>query len=85
MIVLSLGGSLIIPDKINKKLLEGFKKVLLGNCEDFKFVVVCGGGSTARNYINGLSNKNHQNMMGIASTRLNARFMMYFFKDFCNK
>ena len=85
IIVMSLGGSLIVPDKINVHLLQEFKKVLLKNTRKYKFVIVCGGGQTARTYIKGLNeeeipNKEYlQGLLGIASTRLNARFMTYFF------
>lgn len=91
VIVISLGGSIIVPDIINLKVLEYFRKVLLKNTRKYKFVVVCGGGSTARTYIGGLSQENIKNkeffqgLLGIASTRLNARFMTYFFGNDANK
>src|SRR4030042_5496478 len=90
--VISLGGSLIIPDKINTDFLEKFKEILLENSKEYKFIVVCGGGKTARNYINGFPNDPRikkkqffQVFLGIASTRLNARFMTYFFNEDANK
>jgi len=89
--VISLGGSLIAPNKINTDFLERFKKVLLKNTRRYKFVVVCGGGSTARVYINGLDEQRIakkqvlQSFLGISSTRLNARFMTYFFGNDANK
>lgn len=83
VIVLSLGGSLIIPDKINTKFLKEFKKTILRNTKKYKFVIVCGGGSLARKYISALEgvNLNHkmQSLGGILATRTNARFMSYFF------
>jgi len=91
VIVISLGGSLLVPDKIDVKFLEEFRKVLIKNKKKYKFVVVCGGGGTARTYINGLekesnSKKNFfQGLLGIASTRLNARFMTYFFGKDANE
>lgn len=91
VIVISLGGSLIIPDTINVKLLEEFRKIVLKHTKKYKFVVVCGGGKTARNYIQGLEHQNisHkeflQTLLGIASTRLNARFMTHFFGRDANK
>lgn len=84
-IVISLGGSLIVPDKINVKFLESFKKTILKNKRKYKFVIVCGGGSVARTYIHGLEdqpikNKDYfQSLLGISTTRTNARFMTYFF------
>ena len=91
VIVISLGGSLIIPKDINMKFLREFKKIILKHTNKNKFVIVCGGGSTAREYINGLENEKlskkrfHQELLGIASTRLNARFMTYFFGNDANK
>jgi len=92
VIVISLGGSLIIPDKINIDFLEKFKRILLKNQKKYRFIVVCGGGKTARNYINGLpymedtkKKEFFQGLLGIATTRLNARFMTYFFGKDANK
>jgi uridylate kinase len=91
VIVISLGGSLIIPNKVDKDLLEQFKKILLKHQKNYRFVVVCGGGSTARNYIKGLEAKGirkkeyFQSLLGISTTRLNARFLTYFFGKDANK
>jgi len=93
VIIISLGGSLIVPNDIDTKFLKKFKQVLLKNTKKYKFIVVCGGGSVARKYISGLQNESlnakakrfHQGLLGIASTRLNARFMTYFFGEDANK
>lgn len=83
VIVLSLGGSLIIPDKIDVNFLKKFKKIILKNSKKCKFAIVCGGGSIARKYINALKeeglNEELQSFSGISATRMNARFMSYFF------
>lgn len=83
VIVLSLGGSQIIPNEINYPYLKEFKKELLMLSKKFKFVVVCGGGNIARKYINALNRENisekFQGYSGISATRSNARFMNYFF------
>jgi uridylate kinase len=85
VIVLSLGGSLIIPDDIHLEYLAKFKKVILKNARKYKFIVVCGGGSIARKYIYALRkvglNHMFQGFAGISATRMNARFMSYFFKQ----
>ena len=86
-IIISLGGSLIVPNKINTEALLEFKKILLKYKKKYKFIVICGGGNTARNYIKGLNIKGikrkeyFQSLLGISATRLNARFMTYFFGD----
>ncbi len=85
VIVISLGGSLIIPEKVNTKFLSEFKKVILRNTKKYKFVIVCGGGSIARKYIYSLRdsgiNETLQSFAGISATRTNARFMSYFFNQ----
>jgi uridylate kinase len=83
VVVLSLGGSLIIPDKVDINFLKKFRKVILKNTKKYKFVIVCGGGSIARKYINALReagrNEELQSFSGISATRMNARFMSYVF------
>ena len=85
VIVLSLGGSLIIPDEINSEYLKNFKRVILKNTKKYKFIVVCGGGNIARKYISALKEngigEDFQSFAGISATRTNARFMSYFFRQ----
>ncbi len=91
VVVLSLGGSTIVPDGIDVKFLRKLREVLKRNTKTHKFVVVCGGGSTARKYIAGIEKEKiakkrfFQSLLGIAATRLNARFMTYFFGRDANK
>ena len=83
VIVLSLGGSQIIPKDVNVKYLKKFKDIIKKHTKKYKFVIVCGGGSIARKYIQGLKkvgiNERFQSYAGIGATRMNARFMNYFF------
>jgi uridylate kinase len=83
VIVLSLGGSQIIPDNVDIKYLENFKKTISKNKNKYKFIIVCGGGSIARKYISAINSKNKkmQSLAGISATRMNARFMNYFFNQ----
>ena len=91
IIVISLGGSIIIPDKINTRVLKEFRRIILKNTRKYKFIIVCGGGKTARNYISGLENEQLKQkeyfecLLGISATRLNARFMTYFFGKDANQ
>lgn len=84
VIVLSLGGSLIIPDNVDINFLKKFKIIIKKNTKKYKFIVVCGGGSIARKYISALEslglNEEFQSFSGISATRMNARFMSYAFK-----
>ena len=50
-IVISLGGSIIVPEKVDVKLLQKFETSLKRHTRKYKFVVVCGGGSIARKYM----------------------------------
>ena len=89
IIVLSLGGSLIVPEKIEPKWLDNFKKIILKNTRKWKFVIFCGGGFIARDYISILSfehkSMKEQSLAGIMVTRMNAKIMMQFFGDSSNK
>ncbi len=83
IMVISLGGSLIVPEKMDYKFLEDFKHTLRKHYGNYKFVVVCGGGTIARKYISILKADNqsekHLSLAGIMATRMNARLMMQFF------
>jgi uridylate kinase len=49
--VISLGGSLIVPNEINIKFLKLFKNIINEKVrENKKFIIIVGGGKTARNY-----------------------------------
>jgi uridylate kinase len=85
VIVLSLGGSLIIPNDINITYLKKFKRVILKHKRKYKFIIVCGGGDLARKYISALASVGmsikFQGFSGISATRMNARFISYFFNQ----
>ncbi len=82
-IVISLGGSLIVPDKIDFKFLDKFKKTLRKHYSTYKFIVVCGGGSIARKYIEALKKEGKSerelSQAGIRVTRMNSLFLIQFF------
>ncbi len=86
--VISLGGSRIVPDDVDEGFLKKFK-LLLDAHGDKKFVVVCGGGSTARRYIGALrklgKGTKSQSMEGIAVTRLHAGFLARIFGKSANE
>ncbi len=81
--VISLGGSLIAPERIDVKFLKSFRDTIKKNSKKYKFIIVCGGGTTARKYISALEelgvNEKSQGFAGISATRMNARFMSYIF------
>ncbi len=82
--MISLGGSLIVPSgTMDTDFLEKFKRMLRKHYRSWKFVVVCGGGSIARKYIEALrrdgKNNHEQSIAGIRATRMNSLFLMQFF------
>ena len=87
--VISLGGSLIVPDKIDYSFLEKFRNNLRKHYKKCKFVVVTGGGSIARKYISLLERENRsekeRSIAGIRATRMNALFLMQFFGKEANE
>ncbi len=89
IIVVSLGGSLIIPENIDINFLEKFRKVINKHKNKYQFIIVTGGGSIARKYISALKLSGRseylQSMAGIGTTRMNARFMTYIFGKDANQ
>ncbi len=85
--VISLGGSRIIPKEIDFKFLKKFKQ-LLYKFPEKKFIVVTGGGKTARVYMKALKElkkgDKEQSKTGIAITRLHAKFLMKIFGEKAN-
>lgn len=86
-IVISLGGSLIIPDEIDVAFLNSFVSMIKEYVSHgYKFLIITGGGKTCRNYNDSLKQIVNPSMedldwMGIAATRLNAEFVRICFGD----
>lgn len=82
-IVLSLGGSLVVPDNIDVEFLRNFKKVVLKYLNKFNFVILVGGGKTARSYQKAMQEFGAKNTdrdwMGINITKLNAELVKNIF------
>lgn len=89
VVVISLGGSLIVPEKINHNFLNNFKKTISKHFKTHQFVLVCGGGFIARRYIEALVAEKKSKIeiakTGILATRTNARFVMELFGKLANK
>lgn len=86
--VISLGGSIIVPDHgLNVRFLKPFVKLIRDRVKlGDRFVIVTGGGSTARRYINDgskISNITDDDLdwLGIHATRLNAHLMRTILRD----
>lgn len=90
MIVISLGGSLIVPDEIDWKFLKQFKKIIETEIKKgFRFIIVTGGGKTARKYIEagakmGGVDTEDKDWIGIHATRMNAHFIRTIFKKYAH-
>lgn len=87
-VILSLGGSLIVPDEIDVEYLKSFRKLILKYTKlGYKFIICCGGGKTARKYMNAskeiFPNAKDVDMdwVGISATRLNGELLRTLFSD----
>ncbi len=86
-IVISLGGSVIVPDQLDIDILREFTEVITEYTKKgFRFVIITGGGKTCRNYDNSLKQivnpkSEDLDILGIAATRLNAEFVRICFGD----
>ena len=85
-IVIALGGSLIVPCKIQTKFLKRFKTFILKNIrKERRFIIVAGGGFTARNYIKAVSSYSipdkDKDWIGIYATKINACLLKTIFKE----
>lgn len=87
--IISLGGSLINPGKPDIAFLKKFAKVILHH-KDKRFVIICGGGTTAREYqqaakkLGPIAQKD-LDWIGIAATKLNAELVRSFFAPIAYK
>jgi len=53
-IIISLGGSLLVPEGIDADFIAKFKKFIVAHIKKgYRFILVTGGGKTARRYIDG--------------------------------
>ena len=79
--VISLGGSLIVPDEIDWEFVKNFKSLIEKQVEKgLRFVIVTGGGKIARKYIEAGSRideieNEDKDWLGIHATRMNAHFI----------
>jgi uridylate kinase len=88
-VILSVGGSLVVPSAgIDTEFLKNFKKMISKHSErGLRFVVVVGGGGTARAYQNAAKKvvkltRDDLDWLGIHSTRLNGHLMRTILRDF---
>ncbi|MGA2612514.1 MAG: UMP kinase [Spirochaetia bacterium] len=90
--VISLGGSIIAPKGLDVLFLKGFTKLVesyLAENGNRKLIIVCGGGSLAREYQAALreaspaSSSEDQDWVGIAATRVNGELVRRILRPWC--
>ena len=75
-VVLSLGGSIIAPEKLDIDFLKKFRELILSLWE-IRTIIICGGGKICRDYQSAAKavaeiSKDDLDWIGIGATRLNA-------------
>ncbi len=89
-VIISLGGSLIVPDRgvINVEFLKEFKVLIEKEItKGRRFVIITGGGRLSRTYVNALNkittvDAEEQDWLGIHATRMNAHLVKTIFKQY---
>lgn len=90
-IIISLGGSLIIPDEIDVGFIKDFRNLILSHIQKGKkFVLITGGGKLCRKYDEAAKQvtsitSDELDWLGIYSTRFNAEFIRLLFGEVANK
>ncbi len=78
-VVISIGGSILIPDEEDSIFIKKLAKLIRELNENIQMIIVCGGGKIARYYADTSSELGattyQQDMLGIGATRLNAELL----------
>lgn len=87
-IVMSVGGSLIVPDQIDTTFLSSLRELIEeeATISGRRFIIITGGGRTARKYADSakeVSELDNEDLdwLGIHATRLNGHLLRTIFKD----
>ncbi len=86
-IVMSVGGSLIVPDQIDTNFLSNLKKfITTETANGRRFIIIAGGGRTARRYQDAaaaVSEMQNEDLdwLGLHATRLNGHLLLTIFRD----
>jgi len=88
-IVMSVGGSLIVPDEVDTRFLSSLKDLIITETANNgrRFILIAGGGKTARKYADAakeVSKLEHDDLdwLGIHATRLNAHLVRTIFRKY---
>lgn len=87
IITISLGGSIINPGSIDKDFLQAFRDLVLEHHQQTKdkFIIICGGGKVARDYINASPEDippGQRDLTGIMATWINAQLIAAWFQGY---
>lgn len=89
-IIISLGGSLIVPDEIDWKFVKNFKKLIEKYIrKKYKFIIITGGGKICRKYQDAAEKitkltDDDRDWIGIHSTRMNGHFIRTVFREYAH-
>ena len=89
-IIISLGGSLLVPEAIDDVFVANFKKFIIIHIKKgYRFILVTGGGRTARKYIESAAtvtkiNDEDRDWLGIHATRMNAHLVRTIFREYAH-
>lgn len=88
IVVMSVGGSLIVPDAINTTFLSDLKNLIERQMSAYgrRFIIIAGGGKTARRYQDAaatVSDLDPEDLdwIGLHATRLNGHLLRTIFRD----
>lgn len=90
-IIISLGGSLIVPDEVDADFLKDFRSLILSQVgKGKKFILITGGGKICRKYdaaAKAVANVSDDELdwLGIYATRFNAEFVRILFGEQADK
>jgi len=87
LVVISLGGSLIVPDEIDWAFVKSFKEIIKKQIvKGSRFIIITGGGKLARRYqdaalkVTEKLTDDDRDWLGIHATRMNAHFIRTIFR-----
>ncbi len=86
-VIISLGGSVIVPEEIDVAFLKKFRSLILNQVKKGrKFIIIVGGGKTCRKYQNAakeITKPTHNDLdwIGIHTTRINAHLLRTIFRE----
>jgi uridylate kinase len=86
--ILSLGGSLIVPEEIDIEYIKKFRELILSYVEKgHRFIICCGGGKVCRKYQKAAKEITEVSSLdgdwiGISATKMNAEFIRAVFSKY---